>query len=168
MGVAGAGKTTVGRRLAERLGWEFRDGDDFHPAANVAKMRSGQPLNDEDRRPWLLSIQAHLRDTQARGESCVIACSALKDAHRQLLLHGEPWVRFIHLHGSRELLAERISARKGHFMPASLLDTQMATLEPPADALRVDVAPGPDEIVSEIVRRLNLGAVSGATGAAAP
>ena len=168
MGVAGAGKTTVGRRLAERLGWEFGDGDDFHPAANVAKMRSGQPLNDEDRRPWLLSIQSHLRATQARGESCVIACSALKDAHRQLLLQGEPWVRFIHLHGSRELLAERISARKGHFMPASLLDTQMATLEPPDDALRVDVAPGPDEIVSEILRRLNLSAASGATDTAAP
>lgn len=156
MGVSGAGKTTVGRLLAQRLGWDFHDGDDFHPPANVAKMRSGTPLNDDDRRPWLLAIQQHMRASEAAGKSEVIACSALKDVYRQLLLVEEPWVRFVHLQGSSELLARRLNSRQGHFMPATLLESQLATLEAPTEALRVDVAPPPTEIVSQIVERLGL------------
>lgn len=155
MGVSGAGKSTIGRLLAQRLHCGFGDGDDFHPPANVAKMRSGTPLTDEDRRPWLLAIQQYMRTTEAAGQSAVIACSALKESHRALLLHGEPWVQFIHLQGSRELLAQRLGGRSGHFMPATLLDSQLATLEPPPDALVVEVGPTPEEIVTEILARLD-------------
>ncbi|MFO1458466.1 MAG: gluconokinase [Verrucomicrobiota bacterium] len=156
MGVSGAGKSTVGRRLASRLGWEFHDGDDFHPPANVTKMRSGTPLTDDDRRPWLLAIQHRMREIEAAGRSAIFACSALKETHRSLLLHGESWVRFVHLHGSRELLAQRLGSRQGHFMPPALLDSQLATLEPPTDALRVDVGPEPEVLVSQIVERLGI------------
>lgn len=157
MGVSGSGKSTVGKLLANRLGWSFRDGDEFHPAANVAKMRSGMPLNDEDRHPWLLSIQSFMRHTHADGQSAVIACSALKAAYRDLLLAGEPWVRFVFLNGSRELLAERMRARSGHFMPATLLDSQLATLEPPDGALALDVSHPPDQLADQIVTELGLG-----------
>lgn len=156
MGVSGSGKSTVGRMLAERLGWEFRDGDTFHPPANVAKMRSGTPLNDEDRRPWLLAIQAFMRETQQHGQDAVVACSALKQSYRDLLLQGEPWVRFLHLHGSRELIATRMQARQGHFMPATLLDSQMATLETPANTLVLDIAEPPAELVERAIRELGL------------
>lgn len=156
MGVSGAGKSTVGRQLAARLGWEFHDGDDFHPPANVAKMRSGTPLSDDDRTPWLMAIQGRMREIHSAGRSAVFACSALKGAHRTLLLHGESWVRFIHLQGSRDLLAQRLGSRQGHFMPATLLDSQLATLEPPADALAVDVGPEPEALVTQIVERLGL------------
>lgn len=156
MGVSGVGKSTIGRLLAGRLGWPFRDGDEFHPAANVQKMRSGTPLNDEDRRPWLLAIQDHMRQEQAAGRSGVIACSALKDSHRQLLLSGEPWVRFVFLRGSRELIAQRLGGRQGHFMPATLLDSQLATLEPPADALVAEVEGTPEDIVSHLLDHLGV------------
>jgi gluconokinase len=156
MGVAGTGKSTVGRALAERLGWQFRDGDDFHPPANVLKMKSGTPLNDDDRRPWLIAIQEHMQATNARSVDLVIACSALKELYRHWLLKNEPWVRFVHLTGSRELIAQRLAERRGHYMPPSLLDSQLATLETPDDVLAVDITPPPNEIVSEIVARLNL------------
>lgn len=157
MGVSGSGKTTVGSRLAERLGWSFRDGDDFHPAANVVKMRSGTPLTDEDRLPWLLAIQGFMRKCQTDGHSAVIACSALKERYRDVLLRSEPWVRFVHLRGNRELIAQRMRARAGHFMPPALLDSQLATLEPPADSLTVDITAEPDALVEEICRQLGLG-----------
>ncbi|MBX3732383.1 MAG: gluconokinase [Verrucomicrobiae bacterium] len=154
MGVSGAGKSTVGRLLAAQLGWAFHDGDDFHPPANVAKMKSGTPLDDEDRKPWLLAIQQLMRECETAGRSAVIACSALKDAHRRLLLAGEPWVRFIHLHGDRGTLACRMASRQGHFMPPTLLESQLAALEPPSDALAVDIGPAPEVIVRSILDRL--------------
>lgn len=158
MGVSGSGKTTVGEKLAQRLGWEFRDGDGFHPPANVEKMRSGQPLNDDDRRPWLGAIAAYMRAAQAAGRSAVIACSALREMHRALLLKDETWVRFVHLQGTKELIASRLRARVGHFMPATLLDSQFATLEAPTGVLQVDIARAPDELVSEIVGALGVSA----------
>jgi carbohydrate kinase (thermoresistant glucokinase family) len=156
MGVAGSGKSTVGEILAERLGWEFRDGDGFHPAANVAKMKSGSPLDDNDRKPWLEAIRTYMLEVQRSGRNALIACSALKEAYRDILLHREPWVRFVHLSGSKELIQGRMNARRGHFMPATLLDSQFATLESPVDALEVDITPAPPEIAEEIIRRLGL------------
>ncbi len=156
MGVSGSGKTTVGKELARRLGWEFRDGDDFHPSANVEKMRSGQPLNDDDRRPWLGAVAAYMRSTEATGKSAVIACSALKELHRAWLLKGEPWVHFIHLQGSKDLIAGRLKVRVGHFMPATLLDSQFATLEAPVDVLQLDIAKTPEALVADIVTALRL------------
>lgn len=156
MGVSGCGKTTVGKKLANRLGWEFRDGDDFHPVANVEKMRSGQALNDDDRRPWLGAVASHMRATEAVGKSAIIACSALKELHRAWLLQGEPWVHFVHLHGTQELIAGRLKVRVGHFMPATLLDSQFATLEAPKDVLQLDIARTPDELVTDILTAFKL------------
>lgn len=156
MGVSGSGKSTVGRRLADHLGWVFRDGDEFHPPSNVAKMSSGTPLNDEDRYPWLLAIQAFMRQIHADGQNAVIACSALKGSYRNLLLQTEPWVRFVHLHGSRELLTQRMQARSGHFMPATLLESQLATLEPPADALVLDITASPDHLLGQVLTAFQL------------
>lgn len=156
MGVSGSGKSTIGKAVADRLGWEFRDGDAFHPASNVAKMKAGTPLTDDDRRPWLLAIQTAMKDAMARRESLVIACSALKQAHRELLLFGNPEVQFAHLSGSKELIAERLTARRGHFMPSTLLDSQFATLEAPTDIPGFDIALPPGRIAEEIISRLGL------------
>lgn len=156
MGVSGCGKTTVGQRLARHLGWEFRDGDDFHPPSNVEKMRSGQPLNDDDRRPWLGALATYMKATQAEGRNAVIACSALREWHRSILLKDEPWVYFVHLQGSKELIASRLKERVGHFMPATLLDSQFATLEAPKGVLQVDISRSPDELVQDILGTLRL------------
>lgn len=156
MGVSGCGKTTVGQKLARHLGWEFRDGDDFHPPSNVEKMRSGRPLDDEDRRPWLGALADYMRAAQAEGRNAVIACSALREWHRSLLLKDEPWVYFVHLQGSKELIASRLQGRVGHFMPATLLDSQFATLEAPAGVLQVDISRSPDELVQDILGTLRL------------
>lgn len=164
MGVSGSGKSTVGRLLAGRLGWVFRDGDEFHPEANVAKMRSGVPLNDDDRRPWLLAIQAFMRGEEAAGRSAVIACSALKQAYRDLLLRGEPWVRFVHLSGPRPVIEERMRSRAGHFMPVALLESQLATLEAPGDAWLEDLRSTPEEIVDRVMGRLARGEGSTTAG----
>lgn len=142
--------------MAERLGWPFHDGDSFHPPANVTKMKSGTPLTDDDRQPWLLAIQSFMRTENAAGRNAVIACSALKDRYRRLLLVGEPGVRFVHLHGSKELIAQRLQARQGHFMPASLLESQFATLEPSADIPTFDIAAPPEQLVEDIRERLGL------------
>ncbi|MEU6914272.1 gluconokinase [Streptomyces olindensis] len=128
MGVSGSGKTTVGRSLAQSLGVPYAEGDDFHPEANVAKMRSGQPLDDEDRRPWLEEIARWLADHADSGG--VVTCSALKRRYRDRLSSAAPRVFFLHLDGSPELIAARLSARRGHFMPPELLRTQYADLEP--------------------------------------
>lgn len=155
MGVSGAGKTTVARALAARLGWEFADGDEFHPRANIDKMAAGQPLTDADRWPWLRVVADWIRRRIAAGDSGVIACSALRRSYRDVL--RGPGVVFVMLAGDRETIAARLRARHGHFMPAALLDSQLATLEPPAAdecAITVDISAGPSEIADEIVGRL--------------
>lgn len=153
MGVSGAGKTTVGRRLAARLGCAFSDADDFHPPANVARMRAGVALDDDDRRPWLAALARAIAGWRAADGDHVLACSALKAAHRAVLAEGGAVV-FVHLTGTPELLAARLAARTGHFMNPALLASQIATLEAPADAITVDVAAPVDEIVAEIAERL--------------
>jgi gluconokinase len=157
MGVAGSGKTTIAQALATHLGWRFEDGDKFHPASNVAKMRSGHPLTDEDRWPWLRAIAAEVDRTRDAGEHLVVACSALKRVYRDILIEKRTGVRLIYLKGTRDLILQRLRARRGHFMPPELLDSQFATLEEPdpdEDAVVVDVAPAVDAIVDDIVRQL--------------
>ena len=150
MGVAGSGKTTVGEKLAAALGWSFRDADDFHPPENVAKMSAGIPLNDHDRAPWLAAIRAHIDACLARGEGSVVTCSALKAAYRRVLVADPARVKLVHLTGDFALLAARIGSRQGHFMKPAMLHSQLAALEPPPDALAVDITPPPDEIVAQI------------------
>ena len=130
MGVSGSGKTTVATEVARRLGWEFTEGDDHHPAANVAKMKAGQALDDEDRWPWLRELAAWIGAHEAEGRSCVLTCSALKRRYRDLLRDGHPSVWFAHVSGSQELIAERVQKRQGHYMPLSLVPSQFAALEP--------------------------------------
>ena len=157
MGVSGSGKTTVGKLLAERLGWQYQEGDALHPPENVAKMRGGTPLTDADRIPWLNRIAGRIDEWRSRGEAGVVTCSALKRTYRDIIIGKRPDVGLVHLDGSRELIARRMAARKGHFMPAALLDTQFATLEKPSPEERpitVDIGGTPAEIVEEIVRRL--------------
>lgn len=150
MGVAGSGKTTVGEKLAAALGWSFRDADDFHPPENVAKMSAGIPLNDHDRAPWLAAIRAHIDACLARGEGSVVTCSALKAAYRRVLVADPARVKLVHLTGDFALLAARIGSRQGHFMKPAMLHSQLAALEPPPDALSVDITPPPDDIVAHI------------------
>ncbi len=154
MGVAGSGKTTIGRELAAELGWKFADADDFHPPANVAKMSAGIPLDDADRAPWLAAIRLYIDTRLERGEPAVVTCSALREKHRAVLLADPAQVKLVYLRGSRELLWSRISARTGHFMKPAMLDSQLATLEEPVNALVVDIAPPPAEIVAQLRRVL--------------
>lgn len=157
MGVSGCGKSTVGRKLALRLGVDFLEGDDCHPAHNVARMAAGIALTDEDRQGWLHTLAGRLAAAAAQGRGLVISCSALKRAYRDILRSGAPGVQFIHLHGDYELLATRMAARTDHYMPASLLDSQFATLEAPdpdENVRTMDVAQAPDEIVQAIVAGL--------------
>lgn len=153
MGVAGSGKSTVGELLARELGWRFADADDFHPPANVAKMSAGTPLTDADRAPWLAALAAMLRESLARGERVVLACSALKARYRDVLAVAPEATRFVHLTGAPEVIAARIAARIGHFMKPEMLASQLAALEPPADALVLDVRATPESLVAEIVSR---------------
>jgi gluconokinase len=150
MGVSGVGKSTIGRLLAARTGWRFIDADDHHPAANVAKMAAGIPLEDADRWPWLDALNDLLR---AQSDA-IIACSALKESYRQRLLAGIDDARIVYLHGTKALIAARLAERKHKFMPASLLDSQFATLEPPRRAIAVDVAADPDACVEAILQAL--------------
>ncbi len=156
MGVSGSGKTTVGLRLAGELGWVFRDADDFHPAANVAKMSAGQPLTDADRAPWLAAIRAFIVAALARGESAVVTCSALKEAYRQAAIPDPARVKLVHLAGDYGLILERMQRRQGHFMKAEMLQSQFAALEAPTGALAVDIGRTPEEIVAEIRRRAGI------------
>jgi gluconokinase len=140
MGVAGSGKTTHGRALASALGWDFADADDFHPPANVAKMSAGSPLTDADRAPWLASLRAEIERRLAAEKPFVLACSALKQAYRDALWADRPRMRLVFLDGPRELLAQRLASRSGHYMPAALLESQLADLEVPADAVRINIS----------------------------
>lgn len=153
MGVSGTGKTTVGKLLSEQLGYSFFDGDDFHPEENIKKMASGKPLNDDDRKGWLLKLNQLALQQQDVG--AVIACSALKKAYRSLLRAGMGSnLRFIYLEGSFDLVKSRLKNRKDHFMPIALLKTQFETLEPPSKAIAVSIAPQPDQIVQEVLKQL--------------
>ena len=159
MGVSASGKSTVGRLLAEARGATYLDGDDFHPPENVARMAAGQPLSDADRQGWLAALSARLGRARAAGEGVVLSCSALKRSYRDVLRQGAPDLRLVYLHGSRELLAARIAARTGHYMPPSLLDSQLATLEPPQPdeaALEFDIALTPRQIIDRILQQENL------------
>ena len=150
MGVSGAGKTTIGELLAKRLRWRFIDADDYHPPENVAKMAAGIALEDADRWPWLDALNRRLRDEQ----DAVLACSALKESYRQRLLAGIKDARIVHLHGEKPLVAARLAGRQHRYMPASLLDSQYATLEPPAAAITIDVAGDPQGCVEAIGRAI--------------
>ena len=155
MGVSGTGKTTVGMLLADALGLPWRDGDDLHPPHNIAKMVAGEPLTDADRGPWLRAVGRWLGQRPAGG---VIACSALRRPYRDLLRTAVPGVRFVHLHGDRDLLAERMGRRHGHFMPVTLLDSQLSMLEPLAadeEGREFDVADSPTELVAQIMSWLD-------------
>jgi gluconokinase len=159
MGVSGSGKSTIGERLAERLAWSYEDGDKFHPASNVAKMSAGHPLTDTDRWPWLMAIADEI-DRVCNGQHAVIACSALKRAYRDVLVHGRNDVRIVFLNGTQELIANRLAQRKGHFMPPGLLESQFETLEPPdtsENPVTVSIDASIDAVVDDIVRQLKLG-----------
>jgi gluconokinase len=156
MGVTGCGKTTVGVMFAEACGWDFHDADDFHPAENVAKMKSGAPLDDEDRWPWLARLNAFLLDGERQGKSLVLACSALKQVYRDRLARGCAAARFVFLDGDIELIRARLAARQGHYMNPKLLDSQFAILERPREALRLDIAEGPAELVRSIREKLEV------------
>ena len=154
MGVVGAGKTTIGTVLAQKLGWDFVDADNFHPAENVEKIRRGIPLTDADRVPWLTAMHAAIVQWNRTGQNVVLACSALKRSYRQDLRAGD--VKFVYLKGSRELILQRLRARHGHFATESILDTQFRDLEEPEHALVVAIAPPPEQIAAEIIGRLGL------------
>ena len=149
MGVSGSGKTTIGRLLARDLGWDFYDADDYHPPDNIAKMANGIPLTDEDRQPWLQSIQDLIIDLIQQNKHAIIACSALKEIYRNKL-HVKHIVQFVYLLGSFELIKERLTSRQRHFMTTDLLASQFAALEEPQDVLAIDISATPEEIVSAI------------------
>jgi len=155
MGVTGAGKTTVGRLLAQELGWEFVDADDFHPESSLEKMRRGVPLSDDDRRPWLERLRGEIASWDANGRDVVLACSALKKDYRRILEAG-PAVRFVYLKGSAKQIAQRLSARRGHFADERILEGQFADLEEPEDAVVVGTAATPEKMVSEIREKLGI------------
>jgi len=147
MGVSGSGKTTIGEKLAQRLQWRFIEGDDYHPPENIAKMAAGIALEDADRWPWLDRLNQRLRTER----DAVVTCSALKETYRRRLLEGVVDARLVYLEGSKELIASRVQTRKHKYMPASLLDSQFQTLEPPRDAIRIDVGQPIDRSVDAIV-----------------
>lgn len=151
MGVAGSGKSSLGKALANRLGWEFYDADDFHPPENISKMSSGIPLNDDDRAPWLASLHDLIGSSLRAQRPGVLACSALKERYRQTLLAGNPGVQIVYLKGDYDLLWARMLKRPGHYMKAQMLQSQFDALEEPQDALILDIALPVDELVEQVV-----------------
>jgi gluconokinase len=162
MGVAGSGKTTLAAALSRQLGWTCAEADEFHPQANIAKMSQGIPLEDEDRWPWLQEIQEWMSGQAKAGCSTVLTCSALKKSYRRLLSEADGRVIFLHLDGGAEIIGQRMQGREGHFMPPTLLPSQLATLEPlseeelDAGSIRLDISRSPEELVTAVVRALNL------------
>jgi carbohydrate kinase (thermoresistant glucokinase family) len=157
MGVAGCGKTTVAARISEVLGWNYQEGDTLHPPANVAKMEGGTPLTDDDRWPWLARIAGVIDEWRAAGQSGVVTCSALKRVYRDILVGDRPDVRLVYLRGDKALIAARMAARKDHFMPPALLDSQFATLEEPSadeHPIVIAVAPEPEAVAREVIARV--------------
>lgn len=164
MGVSGCGKSTVGLMLAQALGVPYIEGDDLHSPENVERMRSGTPLTDEQRRDWLEQIAQHLARAHAQPAGLVVSCSALKRAYRDLLRRGAPDLRLVHLHGAPVLLAQRTAQRVGHYMPPSLLGSQLAILEPPGPdehALVFDIAQPPDQVVAQVLDSLRKAETAG-------
>jgi gluconokinase len=158
MGVSGSGKTTIAIAVAKRLGWVFAEGDEFHPAANVEKMRAGHPLTDDDRWPWLDALADWIDAREQAGDNAVLTCSALKRSYREVLERGHPSVRFVHVTASLETIRRRLQRRRGHYMPAALLDSQLATLEPlqpdePGLTITGDGEPG--DVVDDLIARLD-------------
>ncbi|NUT72222.1 gluconokinase [Pseudarthrobacter sp. C4D7] len=162
MGVAGSGKSTLAAALSRQLGWACAEADEFHPAANITKMSQGIPLQDEDRWPWLQEIRDWMTAQAAGGTSTVLTCSALKRTYRDLLSGAQGRVIFLHLDGGAELIGQRMQGREGHFMPPTLLPSQLATLEPltreelDAGSLRLDISRSPEELVAAVMQALNL------------
>jgi gluconokinase len=159
MGVSGSGKTTVAALLSRKLGWRFRDADEFHPKANIAKMKSGVPLTDDDRWPWLRAIAAFIDRERARGSYAIVTCSALKRRYRDIIVGKRQDVRLVYLKGDRALVAERLKKRHGHFMPAALLQSQFDALEEPSaveNPLTVSIDKAPEEVAKRIITKLGL------------
>jgi len=154
MGVSGSGKTSVGKSLAEHLGWDFYDADDFHPPANVEKMSNGMPLDDSDRVPWLASLHNLISSSLIHNKPGVLACSALKESYRQRLLEGNAGVQIVYLKGSYELILSRMTRRKNHYMKADMLKSQFDALEEPADAITVDISLPVEKIVQTVIKQL--------------
>lgn len=154
MGVSGCGKTTIGKLLSDCLGWPLLDADDYHPPANIEKMRSGIPLTDEDRWPWLARLNALLKDKASRSENTLLACSALKQKYRDRLADGCSDLRWVYLKGSFALIESRLKARKGHYMKAGLLESQFAALEEPDNAIHIDVSSTPDAAADAVLAAL--------------
>lgn len=162
MGVAGSGKSTLAAALSQQLGWACAEADEFHPAANIAKMSQGIALQDEDRWPWLQEIRDWMTSRAGEGQSTVLTCSALKQSYRELLAGADGRVVFLHLDGGADLISQRMQGREGHFMPPTLLPSQLATLEPltaqelDAGSLRLDISRSPGELVAAVVNALKL------------
>jgi gluconokinase len=159
MGVSGSGKSTVARELQQRLGWELAEGDDYHPQSNIDKMAAGRPLVDEDRWPWLQTLAGWTAERDARGESTILACSALKRAYRDLLREGGQGTYFVHMHGDKSLLIQRMETRERHFMPATLLESQLDTLEmlgPEEHGVVVDIANPAERSARMVLAQLDL------------
>ncbi len=153
MGVAGSGKTSVGKMLSEKLGWKYYEGDNYHPKENVEKMSHGIPLNDEDRIPWLLKLRTIIEDALSNGESIILSSSALKEAYRKILKVNDQ-VKFIYLKGSYELIEARMKMRKDHFMKPGMLKSQFEALEEPADAIAIDIDQPLEKIVENILQKI--------------